>query len=115
MSGQHTFSETRYSDLFCKHGSFKEYEQCCKMLKHGLHPEAIADILGKDLRTILSWTEANATKAEKFHLFMSINLIINFLQLDELWNYIKNKSKKVWIFTSIDPQSRFWLNFELGS
>jgi len=113
--GGHTFSETRFSDLYGKHGSFKEYEQCCKMLKHGLHPEAVADVLDKDVRTILTWTEAIATKTEKFHLCMSIGLIISFLQLDELWNYIKNKRKKVWIFTSIDAQSKFWLNFELGS
>jgi len=111
----HTFSETRYSDLYGKHGSFKEYVQCCKMLKHGLHPEAIADILEHDVRTILTWTEAIATKAEKVHIRFSISLIINFLQLDELWNYLKNKGKKMWLFTGIDPQSKFWFHFELGS
>jgi hypothetical protein len=29
--GGHRFSETRYSDLFWKQGSFKEYEQTAKM------------------------------------------------------------------------------------
>ena len=46
---------------------------------------------------------------------MCISLIINFLQLDELWSYVKNKKKQLWGFTSIDAKSRFWLNFELGS
>ncbi len=111
----HTFSEARYSNLYGKHGSFKEYVQCCKMLKHGLHPEAIADILEHDVRTILTLSEAIATKAEKIHIRLSMCLIINFLQLDELWNYIKNKGKKMWLFTGIDPQSKIWLHFELGS
>ncbi len=46
---------------------------------------------------------------------MCISLIVNFLQLDEFWSYVKNKKKQVWGFTSIDAESRFWLNFELGS
>jgi len=115
VGGGHTFSETMYSDLYGKHGSFKEYEQCAKLLKHNLNPEAIADVLDKDVRTILAWTESIANKAEKVHVFFSIALIINFLQLDELWSYLKNKIKKLWIFTSIDAKSKFWLNFELGS
>jgi hypothetical protein len=45
--GQHIFSETGYSDLFGKHGSFKEYEQMCKLSCYGLSPHAIADVLIK--------------------------------------------------------------------
>jgi len=110
-----TFSETAFSSLFGKHGSFKEYAQCCKLYCYGLNTDEIADVLERDSRTISSWTESISTKAKKFHLFLSINLIISFLQLDELWSYLKKKDKKLWIFTSIDPKSRFWLNFELGS
>jgi len=110
-----TFSETAFSGLYGKHGSFKEYEQCCKLYCYGLNTEEIADVLERDPRTISSWTVAISNKAEKFHLFNAINLIISFLQLDELWSYLKKKDKKLWLFTSIDPKSRFWLNFELGS
>ncbi len=46
---------------------------------------------------------------------MSISLISKFLQLDEIWSYVKNKKKTLWGFTSIDTDSRFWFNFELGS
>jgi IS1 family transposase len=109
------FSETAFSDIYGKHGSFKEYSQCCKLLSYGLNADEIADILDRDVRTILSWIECIANKAEKFHLFMCISLIINFLQLDELWSYVNNKKKQLSGFTSIDAKSRFWLNFELGS
>ena len=110
-----TFSETAFSGIYGKHGSFKEYSKCCKLLCYGLNAEEIADILDRDERTILSWIECISSKAEKFHLFMCISLIINFLQLDELWSYVQNKEKQLWAFTSIDAESRFWLNFELGS
>jgi hypothetical protein len=48
--GEHRFSETGYSDLFGKHGSFKEYEQMCKLSCYGLSVDAIADVLLKDSR-----------------------------------------------------------------
>lgn len=111
----HTFSETAFSDIYGKHGSFKEYEQCCKLYCFGLNASEIADILGRDYRTIIDWTDCISKKAEKFHIFVSILLIIKFLQLDEIWSYVKNKKQKLWGFTSIDADSRFWLNFELGS
>ncbi len=115
VGGGHTFSETSYSDLFGKHGSFQEYEQCCKLYCYGLNSDEIADVLNRDSRTIISWTDCISNKVEKFHIFTSVLLIINFLQLDEIWSYVKNKSKKLWGFTSIDAESRFWFNFELGS
>ena len=110
-----TFSETAFSDIYGKHGSFIEYSICCKLLCYNSNADEIADILSKDVRTILSWIECISNKVEKFHNFKCILLIINFLQLDELWSYVKNKKKQLWGFTSIDAESRFWLNFELGS
>jgi len=110
-----TFSETAFSDIYGKHGSFKEYEQCCKLICYGLNADEISDVLNHDVRTILSWIKCISNKAEKVHAFFSISLLINFLQLDELWSYVKNKNKQLWGFTSIDAKSRFWLNFELGS
>src|SRR5664279_1877810 len=35
--GKHRFSETGYCDLFGKHGSFKEYEQMCKLSLSLIH------------------------------------------------------------------------------
>ncbi len=36
----HRFSETGYSELFGKHGSFKEYEQAAELVTHGLSAES---------------------------------------------------------------------------
>ena len=36
--GGHRHSETGYSELFGKHGSFKEYEQAAKLSTYGLPP-----------------------------------------------------------------------------
>jgi len=46
--GKHHFSETDYCRLLYKHGSFKEYEQLCKLNYYGLSVDAIADALGKN-------------------------------------------------------------------
>ena len=41
--GKHRFSETGYCDLFGKQGSFKEYEQMCKLSCYGLSVDAGCD------------------------------------------------------------------------
>ena len=46
--GEHRFSETSYSALFGKHGSFKQYEQVAKLTCYGLSSRAIADVLELD-------------------------------------------------------------------
>ncbi len=56
--GNHRFSETRYSDLFGKQGSFYEYEMVAKMCSCGLSLQQIAYIIGRDVRTIEQWAEA---------------------------------------------------------
>ncbi len=45
---------------------------------------------------------------------MCISLILNSIQLDELWSYVKNK-KTALGFTSIYAESRFCLDFEMLS
>ena len=52
MFGKHRFSETGYSALFGKQGSFKQYEQVAKLSCYGLSSLAIADVLELDQRTM---------------------------------------------------------------
>ena len=65
--GRHRFSETGYSELFAKHGSFKEYEQTAKMSCYGMSTAEIADVLEKDVRTIQTWQRSISKKTEIFH------------------------------------------------
>ena len=116
-NGKHRFSETGYSDLFGKHGSFKEYEQVCKLSCYGLSTDAIADVLIKDSRTIAIWQRSVSKKTNLFHDFicLSITLTVMFIQMDELWSYLRNKNNQLWAFVGFEVDSRFWMNFELGS
>jgi IS1 family transposase/transposase-like protein len=116
-SGKHRFSETNYSSLFGKHGSFKEYEQTAKLSSYGLSTDAIADVLEKDSRTIATWQEGISKKSNMFHIFICLatTLILSFIQMDELWSFLKNKKKQLWVFIGIDVPTRFWVNFEVGS
>jgi transposase-like protein len=77
--GNHRFSETRYSDLHKKPGSFKEYEMASKMNSYGLSYEQIADVLERDVRTIEQWLKAISIKSEQFHLFIAITLKLKLL------------------------------------
>jgi IS1 family transposase len=116
-AGKHRFSETRYSNLFQKQGSFKEYEMASKMACYGLSQTQIADILERDVRTIEEWFQAIGKKSEQFHLFICITLKLKlfFLQMDELWSFCKAKNHQLWVFVAFEAQSKFWIGFELGS
>jgi len=115
--GGHRFSETGYSEYFGKHGSFKEYEQAAKLITHGLSPDAAADVLGRDVRTVVQWLLALGHKGEQLHQFLCLNIGISiiFLQMDELWSYLKNKSRRLWVFIALESETKFWINFESGS
>jgi hypothetical protein len=115
--GKHRFSETGYSDLFGKHGSFKDYEQMCKLSCYGLSTDAIADVLLKDTRTIATWQRGVSKKTNLFHdlICLSITLTVLVIQMDELWSFLINKNNQLWVFVGFDAGSRFWMNFELGS
>ena len=115
--GEHRFSETGYSELFGKHGSFKEYVQAAKLVAHGLSAEPIADVLERDIRTVETWLKAISKKGQQFHLFLCLAIKINiiFLQMDELWSYVINKKKQLWVFIALESESKFQICFELGS
>lgn len=99
-----------------KQGSFKEYIQAAKLQACGLSSEKIADVLEKDERTILSWSEAINEKSRHWHIWLcsTIGLIISFLQMDELWSYVGKKSNQLWVFAAMDVPCRFWIAFETG-
>ncbi len=115
--GQHRFSEMAYSKLFKKQGSLKEYSQAAKLIKYGLGVEQIADVLERDVRTIEGWVEGIADKSQKFHEFVCLVIALNllYLQMDELWSYLKKKKRQLWVFISLEAETKFWVNFELGS
>jgi len=116
-NGRHRFSETGYSKLFGKHGSFKEYEQAAKLAAYGLSAEQIADVLGRDIRTVETWLKAIGQKGQQFHIFvcLAIKIKILFLQMDEMWSYIKNKKRQLWVFIALEAETKFQICFELGS
>ena len=115
--GGHRFSETAYSPLFGRHGSLREYVQTAKLSTYGLSTDQIADVLEHDARTILQWQTALGQKSREFHLALCslIGLTLTFVQMDEIWSYLRRKTRQLWVFISFEARSKFWLNFELGS
>lgn len=37
------------------------------------------------------------------------------IQVDGLWPYLKNKNNQLRVFVGFEVESRFWVNFEVGS
>ncbi len=64
--GKHRFSETGYSELLGKHGSFKKYEQVAKLSCYGVSSYAIADVLELDQRTVETCNGASAKNPINF-------------------------------------------------
>jgi len=112
-----TFSEKIYSELYRKGGSYKEFTQTAKLASYGLSTDAIADVLERDRRTIQVWIDSLGVKSHSFHIFVCtlLSLTIHKLQMDEIWSYVCNKSKQLWLFAGIDPDSKLLLHIELGS
>ncbi len=115
--GGHKFSETRYSPLFRHGGTFREYEQTAKMSSYGLSSFQIADVLEHDERTIQAWQRALGQKCLTVHQSLSslIGLVLTYLQMDEIWSYLRAKKKQMWVFIALEARTKFWVNFELGS
>ncbi len=115
--GGHRHSETGYSELFGKHGNFKEYELAAKLSTYGLSSDAIADVPGRDVRTVLAWQQALGHKGQRSHqslcLFIGINILS--LQTDELWSYLKNWNRQLWVFIALESETKFQICFESGS
>ncbi len=44
-----------------------------------------------------------------------MGITIEFLQRSELWSYLKNKKRQLWVFIALESKTKFWVNFELGS
>lgn len=89
----------------------------CKLSCYGLSTDAMADVLLKDTRTIATWQRGVSQKANLFHnvVCLSITLTVLFIQRDELWSFLRNKNSQLWVLVGLEVDSRFWMNFELGT
>ncbi len=56
-----------------------------------------------------------AVKIFAHFISLLIGITIEFLQMDELWSYLKNKKRQLWVFIALESKTKFWVNFELGS
>ena len=87
------------------------------MITNGLSADAAADVLGRDVRTVEQWLLALGNKGQQLHCFLCLNIGISiiFLQMDALWSYLKNKSRRLWVFIALESETKFWISFESGS
>ncbi|WP_202895879.1 hypothetical protein [Iningainema tapete] len=84
---------------------------------YGLSAEQMADVLERDVRTIEEWLLGISEKSQRFHksICLIVGVMLQFLQMDELWSYLKNKNRQMWVFVTLDPLNKFWINFDEGT
>jgi hypothetical protein len=61
-------------------------------------------VLLKDTRTIATWQWGVSKKTNLFHnvICLSITLTALFIQLDELWSFLRNKNNQLWVFLKLE-------------
>ena len=89
-----------------------------KMSTYGLSTKQIADVLERDERTILEWQKALGQKCESFHLALCTLIGLTLMSI-VIWMKsgptCRNRSVNYGCSSPRSAQTKFWVNFELGS
>ena len=75
---------------------------------------ATARLTGHSRNTVARWLERASTAAEHFNWRMLRDFEIVELQADELFTFVGNKSRAIWLFAIIEVSSRLWAGSRLG-
>ena len=79
-------------------------ERFCHGPSHGPFPQ----------HPVARWLERASTAAEHFYRRMLRDFEIVELQADELFTFVGNKSRAIWLFAIIEVSSRLWAGSRLG-
>lgn len=125
------FTETKGTLFYRKRYSAERIGQAITALAEGLGIRAVGRVFNVEPKTVLVWLVAAAEHFEVFNTYMTRNLELEQVQLDELYGVIRayqagelneaeaiakldKRRKCVWLWTAMDPLSKFWLASETG-
>ena len=106
-----TNTGTAYSGLHCTR---REFDQVASLRVEGVSVSATARLTGHSRNTVARWLERASTAAEHFNRRMLRDFEIVELQADELFTFVGNKSRAIWLFAIIEVSSRLWAGSRLG-
>lgn len=102
------FQQATYKSNACRLSIDKQITQ---LLIEGMALRGIARVLSISLRTVISRIKkiANSIQAP------FVNVTDRIYEMDELWTFIGNKSREIWISYIIDRASREVIDFRVGT
>jgi len=125
------FMETKGTIFYRKRYSAEQVTRAIAALAEGVGIRAVGRIFGVEPETVLAWLVEAGEHLAAFNAWMTRELAVEQVQLDELYGVIRayqagelsegeaiarleGKRRGVWLWTAIDPVSKFWLAFEVG-
>jgi len=109
-----TFNKRTGTPLYRLRTSVKEIVQVVQSYMECGSVEGVARTFQRAASTITRWTERIAQQCAKVNNALIKNLEVLFVQLDELWSYVKKKENEQWVWNPIDPQTKLMIAFQIG-
>jgi IS1 family transposase/transposase-like protein len=128
---QSWYMETTGTLFYRKQYPAEQITQAIACLAEGLGIRAVGRVFDVTPETILDWLAEAVVYLEIFNTYMTHNLEVKQVQWDELYGVIRayqtgelseaeamakldNRRKRIWVWTAMDPISKYWLAFEIG-
>lgn len=113
------FMETRGTPLYRRTGAVEVVGQVLRTLAEGVSLQGTARLCGVEVETVAIWLELGAAHFEELAEYLSRDLAVNQVQLDDLYVRLraaqsKPKGRVRWLYNAFDPVSKFWLGYSLG-
>ena len=123
--------ESQGTIFYGKRTAVTTITRAIKALAEGVGIRAVGRIFEIEPETILTWLVAAASHLEAFNRYMSQELAVEQVQLDELYGVIRayqsgeidgteaiakldGQRRPIWLWTAIDPVSKYWLASVVG-
>jgi IS1 family transposase/transposase-like protein len=125
------FLETQGTLFYRKRYPAVQLARAMAALAEGLGIRAVGRIFEVTPETVLAWLAEAVQHFEAFNTYMTRNLEVEQVQLDELYGVIRayqagelneaeaiakldRRRQSIWLWTAMDPVSKFWLAFQIG-
>jgi len=125
------FVESTGTLFYGKRYQPEQMAQILTALAEGLGIRAVGRVFWVEPETVLAWLSEAGAQLEAFHRYQSRQLEVAQVQLDELYGVIRayqtgelNEAEALaaleqsrtstWLWTAIDPRSKFWLAAVVG-